>query len=393
MTQMSTGELRATRVATIAAPPQLTLFLCMFAGQAGLIALSPVLPDIARTFDVSTATAGQLRSLSGLTAGVSAVAMGAVTTRLGIRDLLIAGLGLLLAGSLVSAAAPAFAVLACAQMVVGAGLAVVLAAAVAGAAEWVPDERRSGALSWTLIGPPMAWIVGLPVVGVVGDVSWRLGLIAVPVTTGLLALLAVVSRCPDAPLQQTERGHAGDRALRRWAVGELLAFSAWAGTVVYVGALLVESYSISVASAGLLLGAGAAAYLPGNFLARRWVDGSARRLLAGLALALAAVVAVFGAVRPHVWVSALLFGVLSFLAGARTFTGSALGLTVAPEHKLLAMRLRAGALQFGYLFGSLLGGVALAAGGYGAVGATFAVLFVLAALPHLHRGPVATAAS
>jgi hypothetical protein len=46
------------------------------------------------------------------------------------------------------------------------------------------------------------------------------------------------------------------------------------------------------------------------------------------------------------------------------------------------MRIRAAATQFGYLLGAVLGGVALAAGGYAALGVTFSVLFVLAALPH-----------
>jgi predicted MFS family arabinose efflux permease len=352
----------------------------MFVGQAALIALSPVLPDVARDLDVSTATAGQLRAVSGLVAGATAAGMGVIAARLGIRDLLILGLSLLVGGSLLSAAAPSFAVLAAAQVPVGAGLGIVLSAALAGAAEWVPDERRAGALSWTLVGPPAAWVVGLPVIGLVGEVSWRLGWIAVPFAAGLATLAAVAMRCPDEPVQRTRGALVGNRDLRLWGLGELLAFSAWSGTVVYVGALLVESYAISVATAGLVLGASAATHLPGTFLARRLAGPWPRRLLVGLALAMAGAVAVFGAWRPALGVSALLFTLLAFLAGARTFTGSATGLAVAPRDKLLAMRVRAAGLQFGYLVGSVAGGIALAVEGYGAMGFTFAFLFVVAAV-------------
>jgi predicted MFS family arabinose efflux permease len=376
---MHVTPVRVGRAAGIAPAPHLILFACMFVGQAALIALSPVLPEVARDFGVSTATAGQLRAVSGLVAGATAAGMGLIATRLGIRDLLILGLWLLIGGSLLSAAAPSFAVLAAAQVPVGAGLGIVLSAALAGAAEWVPDERRAGALSWTLIGPPAAWIVGLPVIGLVGQVSWRLGWIAVPVAAGIVALAAVVTRCPDEPVQRTRGALAHNPAMRRWGLGELLALSAWTGTVVYVGALLVESYDISVAAAGLLLGAGAAAYLPGTFLARRFAAAPGR-LLVALALALAAGVAVFGAWRPALWVSAVLFAWLAFLAGGRTFAGSAAGLVVAPGDKLLAMRVRAAALQFGYLVGSVVGGIALSAEGYGAMGFTFAVLFAAAAV-------------
>ena len=41
--------------------PAVVLFACLFASQAALLVLSPTLVDIAREFDVSTATAGQLR--------------------------------------------------------------------------------------------------------------------------------------------------------------------------------------------------------------------------------------------------------------------------------------------------------------------------------------------
>ena len=50
------------------ARPGLVLFVSLFASQAGMLVLSPILPDIAREFGISTATAGQLRSISGAAA-------------------------------------------------------------------------------------------------------------------------------------------------------------------------------------------------------------------------------------------------------------------------------------------------------------------------------------
>jgi hypothetical protein len=41
------------------------LFLCLFAGQAALITMSPVLADAASDLHVSTAAAGQLRTIAG----------------------------------------------------------------------------------------------------------------------------------------------------------------------------------------------------------------------------------------------------------------------------------------------------------------------------------------
>ena len=367
-------------------PTSLVLFLSLFAAQSAVIALSPVLASVAGDLGVSTATAGQLRSVSGLVAGLVAVGMGALSGRFGLRDLLILGLSLLGVGSLLSAAAPTFAVLAAAQVVVGAGLGVVISSGLAAAAEWSAPERRSRVLSWTLIGQPAAWIVGMPAIGAIGDLSWRAGWIAVPFVASALALLAVGSRSSDAiaePARESWLLLWRDRNLGGWALSELLAFSAWAGALVYTGALFVESYGVSPAIAGLLLAGAAIAYLPGNFLARRWVEGYSRQLLVALPLAAATIVTLLGAYRPALGVSAAIFVALGFVGGARTIAGSALGLEVCATRRVFGMRVRAAATQFGYLFGAAFGGIALASGGYAGLGAMFGVLFALAAIPHI----------
>ena len=93
-----------------------TLALCLAASQAALLTLTPILASVAADFDVSTATAGQLRTISGLTAGVTALLSGLAAARIGLRELLLAGLGFLVVGTAVSAVAPHFALLAVAQV-------------------------------------------------------------------------------------------------------------------------------------------------------------------------------------------------------------------------------------------------------------------------------------
>ena len=56
----------------------IALFLCLFAAQAALITMSPVLADAASDLHVSTAAAGQLRTITGLAAGITALTLGAV---------------------------------------------------------------------------------------------------------------------------------------------------------------------------------------------------------------------------------------------------------------------------------------------------------------------------
>ena len=99
--------------------------------------------------------------------------------------------------------------------------------------------------------------------------------------------------------------------------------------------------------------------------------------------AAALTVAVLGAFRPSTWFSLGVFSVLAFLAGGRTLAGAAAGLDLAPELVLGVTGIRTAALQLGYFLGAAVGGLALAAGGYRALGLALSALFVGATVPHL----------
>ena len=223
----------------------IVLFCCLFAAQASLIAVLPTLADVARDLDVSTAAAGQLRTVAGLAAAATALGGGALTRRLGLRAMLRLGLGGIAAGSLASAVAPGYLVLAAAQLPIGGGVALVVAAGTAAVAEWAPPEDRARVLAWALSGQPGAWVVGAPLIGLVGESSWRYGWLAVPLAATLVAALSIRGRPRSRPAAGTDHGlrsALGDPAAARWAAGELFANAGWAGTLVYAGALLVECY-------------------------------------------------------------------------------------------------------------------------------------------------------
>ena len=205
-----------------------TLFLCLAASQAGILVLTPVLPALASDLDVSTATAGQLRTISGLSAGVTALLAGLLASKVGLRELLGAGLVSLALGSVFSAVAPSFALVALAQLAIGIGIGLTYTAAIAAVGDWTTTADRSGVLAFALLGPPTAWIVGMPLSGLVGDVSWRIAWIAAPFTFSLVAL-AVLARRESAPPASTRvdlRAVLAHPGVVRWSTGELLAYSA-----------------------------------------------------------------------------------------------------------------------------------------------------------------------
>jgi predicted MFS family arabinose efflux permease len=370
---------------------RVALFLCLFSAQAAVIAMSPALARVATDFHVSTAAAGQLRTITGLAAGITALMLGALAGRVGLaRQLLLASV-LLAASSVASAAAPTFALLALTQLPVGVAVAVLTTAGTLAAAEWVSPELRTNVLSGALIGQPAAWIVGMPLIGLVDGSSWRYGWLALPLVAAVAAGIAVAPHTGSPPARSRParaRTVLGDRTLVHWLASELLANAAWAGTLVFAGALFAESYGASTRLTGCLLALAAGAYVAGNVVCRRLVHRDPRTILILLAAALAVTDSLFGAVRPGAVASTALLSSASFVAGGRTLVASAFALASAPHVRPAVTGLRAATMQLGYFAGSIAGGAALSVGGYRGLGATMGVLF-LAAAATLARSPAA----
>jgi DHA1 family inner membrane transport protein len=364
------------------------LFTCLFAVQAAFLTIAPILPELSREFGVSTAAGGQLRSVSGLAGLAAALLAIAFRRRIGVRRLLTWGLTALTTGALLSAAAPSFPALAAAQVPVGFGLAFVLAGGLAAAAAWTAPDDRPRVLAWTLLGQPGAWVAGMPIIGLVADLDWRLAF-GVPFAAAATALVAVRRRAGRSPAAaaQAER-KSGTSIWRRpdvvgWAVGELMAFTAWSGVLVYIGALLIESYGLATRTTGLLLAAAAAAYFPASFVTQRLITRHARAVLIGLGLTAAAGTAVLGTLTPGALFTTVLFALIVAAVGGRTLAASAFGLQAAPDDRVAISATRAGVTQLGYFLGAALGGAALAAGGYSALTTVLALAFVLAVIPHI----------
>jgi MFS transporter, DHA1 family, inner membrane transport protein len=363
-----------------------TLFLCLLASQASILVLSPLLPQIARDFGVNTGTAGQLRAVSGLVAGASAFGVRRFGGRIGLRKLLLVGHLFLLVAAVAGSAAPTFQLLALAQVLAGVGIAIVLTGALAASAQWPPPEERMSALSWALVGQPVAWVIGMPIVGILAEGGWRLAWATLPGVTVLCAYLAVRSRPEDrhaeGVAETREVPVKGGRHVTRWALGELLAFSTWAGVLVYAGAVFA-SYGASSGTVGFLLGLGAFAYIPGNFVARRLVRSSARLPAVVLAVALGVGAFAFAGLHPSLVGSSVLFASVAAVAGARTFAASAVGLKLSPSAPLFVTGLRSAANQFGYLIGAGLGGLALSVTGFTGFAVAMSACALLAAAIHL----------
>jgi predicted MFS family arabinose efflux permease len=366
------------------------LFLALFASQAGVLVLSPILSDIAAEFGISIAEAGQLRILAAPLAALVALAAGRSLARFSPRALLVTGSALLAIGSVASTVAPTFVLLALAQVPMWMGVAILVAAGVAATAAWSKPERRTKVVAHALAGAPSAWIVGMPLIGLVAEIHWRLAFLALPLPAAVLAGLAVLGRPPDAPIagaRASLAGLMGRVGARRWALGELLSSSAWAGTLVFSGALFTEVHGTSPTVTGIALAFVAAAFLAGNQWASRSDLSQARRKMLGGSVAAGIGVALTWWITPTVAVTLALFGITAFVAATRVVSGTVYGFTVAGDLGREVGAIRAATQQLGYLIGALVGGLALAVGGFDALAVSFGGLFLVSTLPYVCLRP------
>lgn len=378
---------RLRSVAGLSVSPSLVLFMSVFTSQAAILVLSPILVDVARDLHVSTAAAGQLRIFAVPLAAAVAVLVARFGGRLPLRSLLVGGAGLVAGGSLASAAAPSFLALAVAQVPLWIGVAVLVAAGVGAAGVWSVPGTQTRIVARALAGAPAAWVVGMPVIGLAAGVSWRLAFLAVPLPAAIVTAALVLASRPGHQNPRSDTSLA--RMLRRpgargWALGELLAMSGWAGTLVFSGALFIDAYGTSTQVTGILLAVVAVAFLGGNALgARIRGDCFRRRSLARANVVAAFAISLTWALTPNVFVTLALFASTAVVVAARTVAGTAYGFELAGEQKLEVGAARAAITHVGYLGGSLLGGVALALGGHAAVAVAFGLLFLAAAAPHV----------
>ena len=329
---------------------------------------------------------------------VVALLAGRALVRFSPRALLGVGSALLAVGSVASAAAPTFALLALAQVPMWAGIATLLAAGVAGAAAWSLPERRTRVVAHALAGPPAAWIVGMPLIGVVARGALAPRLPRAAAAGGAARRPRSRRQAARHPARRTRTSLSGLLGLslgRRWALGELLANAAWAGTLVYSGALLTEEYGLSTTATASRSAASRSPTCLANQRAGRTLQESARAAYARVQRRRGDRGRVDLGLHPGVAVTLAFFSLSAMMTATRTVAGTVYGFTVAGDLGREVGVARAVTTQIGYLAGSLLGGAAIALQASPGVGFVVGGLFLASTLPYvsivLSRRPVVVA--
>lgn len=349
-----------------------------------------LLPEVAADFGVSIPSAGLL--ISGYALGVVAGAplLTALASRVPRKTVLVALMGLFIAGNVLSALAPSYGLLMTGRVVAALSYGAFFGVGSVVAASLVAPAKQAGAIALMFTGLTVANVLGVPAGTALGQAfGWRSTFWAVSAlgVAGAIGILALVPHQEPAP----GAGLRGELAVFRrpqvWLalVTTALGFAGVFASFTYIAPMMTQVAGFSGGAVTWLLVLFGAGLFAGNLLGGKAAD---RRLMPSLYVSLAALALVLVAFvfTAHAKVPAALTIVLFGAAGFATVPPlQARVLAKAEGAPALASAANIAAFNLGNAGGAWLGGQTIDAGlgytapswiGAGLAAAGLAVAFV-----------------
>ena len=327
-----------------------------------------LLPDVARDFAVDEAAAGWLISGYALTVVVGALGVTAATSRWPRKPVLMALLGLFIAGNALSALAPDYGSMLAGRIVAALCHGAFFGIGAVVASGLVDPARKARAVAVMFTGLTAANVLGVPFGTFLGqELGWRSTFWAI-VAIGVLALVGILALVP------ADRAHDGGPGLARelgaFRSGQVwlslaitvLGYGGMFGAFTYIAYTLTEVSGFEASAVPWLLVLFGLGLFAGNWLGGRLADRDVDRALGGFIAALLVVLVLFAVTagsRPATIVALFLMGGFGF--------GTVPGLQsrimhFASDAPTLASGANIGAFNLGNALGAWAGGLGISAG-------------------------------
>ena len=354
-------------------PYRSLIWLAVAAFSTGIdgYVLAGLLPKIADDLTVTEALAGQLVSVFALTSAIAAPVLGAATSGWERRRTISLSLAVFVAGNLIVALAPGYAVALSGRVVAALGASLLNAAISGYVIHLAPEEHRGKALSFVLGGWMTATALGVPVGLLLGQSNWRFPLIMVSVV-GTVALIGIVIKLPHLRLPPSTLAERLKPLRQPRLVAGLLvttgilcaSYSCFTYAVLILGPSHQAGWMIIL----IMFGYGLASMLGNAFTGRLADRFTPLRVLTVILIGLL-LNSVLGSIAfefaPLPVIAVL--GLVWFFAAGVGNGGAAVPqqsrlASMAPQSAAIVMALNASAISLGSALGGGLGGASLTAG-------------------------------
>lgn len=366
-----------------------------FAIGTGEFAIMGLLPDVARTFAVTTPQAGYVISAYALGVVVGAPLIAIAGAKSSRRTLLLILMAVFTVGNFASALAPDFLSFIVLRFLSGLPHGAYFGVSALVAASLVPLDMRARTVGYVMLGLTGATLIGTPVMALFGQyLSWRVMFLAV----GLISVLTVTLIWIYLPRDKPSEGAGVMRELVAFTHPQVLLTLTLAATG-FGGMFSIFSYIASTATEVAHMPAGMIPVIMvlfgigmnvGNVVGSKLADIALMGTIGGMLVFNIVVMTLFSLTAASPWMlcaSVFLIG-CTFAAGPAIQTRL---MDVAADGQTLAAASMHSAFNIANALGAWLGGLAIAFGyGYAATGyvgafLSFIGLFVFAASVMLER--------
>lgn len=358
-----------------------------------------LLPQIAEGVSVTIPQAGHIISAYALGVVVGAPVLAFAGVRLPRRGLLLMLVAALAVFNAASATALDFRMLTAARFLTGLPHGIYFGVASLVAASMAPPGRQGRAVALTMLGIPIANVVGVPLATWIGQHwGWR-------VAYGLVVLLAVItfvciaSFVPSAPGNPHATGRGELTAFRNPQViltllAGAIGFGGMFALYSYIAPTVTEVCGLAQGAVPVFLLAFGLGGVAGTWLGGVLADWSVFGTLLGASVAMSLTLLLFAATTPYGWWSLPVLFLIAVVTSALVVNLQLRLMQVAGEAQVLGAAMNHASLNIANAMGAWVGGLVIAAGyGYRApavVGATFSMaglgILLLSAVLHA-RGP------
>jgi len=358
----------------------LVLALGMFALGTDSFVVAGVLPEIARSFDVSIGAAGQMTTVYSVTYAVLAPVIATFAAHIPRKRLLLIGLAVFVVANLGTAFAPNFGFALATRALAGFGAAVYSPTATGSAPMIVAPERRGFAIAVVLTGLTISTALGSPagtIIAGLGNWHWTMMFVAALAALAGLGVMAFLSHIPMLPPVSLAKRlkPLTDARVSLTLLSSLLFFSGVFIVYTYFAVVFDRAINGNSMLLGAMLVMWGLAGVVSNLLAGRLSDRIGSRTVLVTMLAVVTVNFIF-----LKWTSASLWTAIPAVVVWGTFGWGVLVpqqhrlVTIAPAAAPILLGLNNSATFFGATAGGLLGAAGIPMFGGHALGYAGAVL-------------------
>jgi len=336
-----------------------------------------LLPQVAADFSVTEATAGWLISGYALAVVVGALGLTAAVTRFERKPVLAVLMVLFIAGNLVSAVAPDYALMMTGRIIAALSHGAFFGIGAVVAASMVAPTKKAGAIAIMFTGLTAANVLGVPFGTMLGQAAgwrstfWAITVIGVLALAGILALVPNTGSTEEAASTAAGSASGGLRGeLRAFRSGQvwlsilvtILGYGGMFGAFTYIAFTLTDVTGFSATTVPWLLILFGVGLFIGNTIGGKAADKNVDRTLL---VALAVLVVVLTAFALTAGNQPMTIASMVLLGGFGFATVPGLQMRVmkyATSAPTLASGANIGAFNVGNALGAWLGGVTITAG-------------------------------